>query len=177
MDPLNIFITGRPGIGKTTAVMRAVEELELPMHGFYTREMRDDGRRVGFEIRDLEGNRATMAHVDFSGPPTVSKYGVDPRAVDRVGVAALRRALDEGTVAVLDEVGRMELASEKFVEILGELLDADIPVLGTVHAKQESRAERIRGRQDAEVITLSKDNRDAVPGQVARRLEELWNAG
>jgi len=174
MGPINIFITGRPGIGKTTAVMRVLELVELPMHGFYTREMRDDGSRVGFEIRDLEGNRATMAHVDFSGPPTVSKYGVDPRAVDRVGVAALRRALDRGTVAVLDEVGRMELAGEEFVQVLDELLDADIPVLGTVHAKQESHADRIRGREDSEVITLTKDNRDAVPERVARRLKELW---
>ncbi|MEF8788422.1 MAG: nucleoside-triphosphatase, partial [Planctomycetota bacterium] len=149
MPPINIFITGRPGIGKTTAVMTAIERLALPMHGFYTREMREDGSRVGFEIRDLQGGSATMAHVDFDGPPTVSKYGVDPEAVDRVGVAALRRALDEGTIAVLDEVGKMELASDAFVEILDELLDADIPVLGTVHAKQETHADRIRARDDS----------------------------
>jgi len=174
MSAKNIFITGRPGIGKTTAIMKAIERLDLPMHGFYTREMREGGSRVGFEIRDLEGNSATMAHVDIDGPPSVSKYGVDPGAVDRVGVAALRRALDEGTVAVLDEVGKMELASDAFVEVLGELLDAEVPVLGTVHAKQETCADRIRDRDDAEVITLTKDNRDEVPGQVARRLQDLW---
>jgi nucleoside-triphosphatase len=172
MEPIKIFLTGRPGIGKTTAVIRAVEQLDVPMHGFNTRELREDGSRLGFEIRDLQGNTATMAHVDFDGPPSVSKYGVDPGAVDRVGVAALCRALDERTAAVLDEVGRMELASERFLEVLEELLDADIPVLGTVHAKQDDWAGRIRGREDAEVLTLTRDNRDDVPETVARRLEE-----
>lgn len=168
----NIFLTGRPGGGKTTAVRRVLEMVSIPMHGFYTREMREDGTRVGFEIEDLEGNQAVMAHVDFSGPPRVSKYGVDPDAVARIGVGALRRALEEETPAVLDEVGKMELACEDFVRILPELLDADIPVLGTVHAKQESWADRIRERQDSEIITLTRRNRDAVPTRVAKRLEE-----
>lgn len=169
----NLFLTGRPGIGKTTAILRVLEKVNAPMHGFYTREMCEHGKRVGFEIQDLEGNRATMAHVDFSGPPRVSKYGVDPEAVARIGVAALERALEDNTPAVLDEVGKMELACQEFRDVLEELLDADIPVLGTVHAKQERYAAMIREREDAEVITLNAENRDSVPDTVARRLQEL----
>lgn len=45
----NILLTGRPGIGKTTVIMRLAEHLEeREVVGFYTEEIRDRGRRQGF---------------------------------------------------------------------------------------------------------------------------------
>ncbi|RLE84656.1 MAG: NTPase, partial [Thermoprotei archaeon] len=47
----NVLVTGRPGIGKTTAVLRAAEELRrrgLRIGGMVSREVRRGGVRVGF---------------------------------------------------------------------------------------------------------------------------------
>ncbi len=169
----NLFITGRPGVGKTTAIMRTVDEIQFEASGFYTEELREGRKRVGFRIADLAGNSAVMAHVDFSQDFSVGKYGVDVEAVNRVGVAALERAISQGVLAVIDEVGKMELASEDFVEILERLLDADIPVIGTVHQKQEKHARRLKDRPDTEVWNITKQNRDEIPGRLAEAVSRL----
>jgi nucleoside-triphosphatase THEP1 len=49
----NILITGLPGCGKSTLIERIVRKLERPAIGFFTREIREKGRRVGFSINTL----------------------------------------------------------------------------------------------------------------------------
>ena len=166
--PAKVFLTGRPGVGKTTVIERTLQMLgDIELHGFITREMRENGRRVGFRIDDLHGNGAVMAHVDFSGPPRVSKYGVDVDAVERVAVEALNRAVKAGTPAVIDEVGKMELASDAFAEKLIQVVEADIPVLGTMHKRRDRVTRQIHGSDDTRVIEVTTENRDGLPARLA----------
>lgn len=167
----NIFITGRPGIGKTTAILRAVELLDLEVHGFTTREIRQGRARLGFRIEDMAGAGAVMAHVDFPGPVKVGKYGVDLGALEAVGVAALRRAVECGTPAVIDEVGKMELASPVFVETLMAVVASEVPVLGTMHKRSDPTTRSIRAREDTRVIEITRSNRDELPQRLARMVE------
>ncbi|UMZ74197.1 nucleoside-triphosphatase [Natranaerofaba carboxydovora] len=48
----NILLTGRPGIGKTTVIMKSIELIKTPVVGFFTEELRDsnNNKRVGFRI-------------------------------------------------------------------------------------------------------------------------------
>ena len=163
----NIFITGRPGGGKTTAIMETLKLLQCDVCGFYTREIRQQGTRVGFEISDLAGNTAVMAHVDFPKTVSVGKYGLDTGAVERIGVGALQTALQRHCLAVVDEVGRMELSCQRFVEVLMQVLDADIPVLGTIHAKEDRVTGRIRQRNDTLIWQITTANRSELPARLA----------
>ena len=163
-----IFLTGRPGAGKTTAILKTIEMLECETHGFYTREMREEGRRMGFSICDLEGNSALMAHVDFPRTVSVGKYGVDVEAINRIGVAALRRALEQRCLAVVDEVGKMELASFEFRRTIMDIVLSAIPMLGTMHSRKDKYTELIRQREDVEVWTLTRENRDELPLKLAQ---------
>jgi len=168
----NIFITGRPGVGKTTAIMKTLNLLECDACGFYTREIRQQRTRVGFEISDLAGHTAVMAHVDFPKTVSVGKYGVDTGAVDRIGVGALQTALKRRCLAVVDEVGRMELSSERFVKVLMRVLDADIPVLGTIHAKEDAVTRSIRQRGDTDIWQVTLEDRDELPARLAKALRQ-----
>jgi len=48
---IHIFITGLPGVGKTTFIINLANELkDLSMAGFYTAEIREGGIRKGFEV-------------------------------------------------------------------------------------------------------------------------------
>ncbi len=170
--PRNIFITGRPGIGKTTAIVKVIELLDLPVHGFTTAEIREGRKRVGFEIKDMQGNAAVMAHVDFPGPIRVGKYGVDTGAVEAVGAEALRRALERRTPAVVDEVGKMELACPAFVDALLAAVAADIPVLGTMHLRADEATRSIRAREDTQIMEITRANRNELPRRLADLLKQ-----
>lgn len=166
----NLLLTGRPGIGKTTLVRRVVERLGRPAGGFYTRELRMRGRRVGFEIETLAGEAATLAHVDVRSRYRVGRYGVDVEALERVGVPAVRAAVQRGWLVVIDEIGKMELYSEAFKAAVLEALDSPAPVLATITQSRHPWAERVKRRSDVYLIEVTRGNRDTLVEELVRRL-------
>ncbi len=81
----NLLLTGPPGCGKTTVVRRVVETLgDLHLAGFYTRELREGGQRVGFEIVGLGGRRSILAHIGWSSGPRVGRYFVEPANLEAI---------------------------------------------------------------------------------------------
>jgi DNA replication protein DnaC len=55
---INVFVTGQPGVGKTSLVLNAVKKLPKDMiAGFYTLEARNPrtGEKVGLDIGESDG--------------------------------------------------------------------------------------------------------------------------
>jgi nucleoside-triphosphatase len=169
-----ILLTGWPGVGKTTALRRIVEGLEGSAGGFYTREVRTGGRRTGFELVTLEGERALPATTDPSAelgrPVSFGRYRVDLEAIDAVGVPALVLALQQGRVVVVDEIGPMEIRSARFREAILKILDGEAPVVGTIYGRPQPFADRVKAHPRARVREITMDNRDALPGEVLAEL-------
>lgn len=178
MTGLKLLVEGRPGVGKTTLVERVVASLQragLGVCGFTTREMRIGGRRVGFEVDPIGGGAEVLAHVDLSGPPRVGRYGVDLTAFERAALPSLH---EPGDVVVIDELGKMELASTRFVDAVHDLLASDRPVLASVHAHQHPVTDRIKQHPDVEKVRLTVANRDRLAEQITDRLlRHLRDAG
>jgi nucleoside-triphosphatase len=169
---MRVLIEGRPGSGKTTAAGRLahlLRERNVEVQGFVTDEVRESGSRVGFTVRSFRGETATLAHVDLPGPPRVGKYGVDLDAFERVALATLDPLPTDGVV-VIDELGKMELASERFRGSVLELLAAPIPAVATVHAFRHSFTDELKRRRGVELIKLTRANRDTLPAQLVERL-------
>jgi nucleoside-triphosphatase len=167
-------VEARPGAGKTTAFRRLAELLEesgTSVAGFTTEEMREGGRRVGFAVESLDGKRDTLAHVDLPGPPRVGRYGVDLTAFERVALPALQEP--HGGVVLIDELGKMELASSDFRAAVEELFDAPVALAATVQVARHPFTDALRHRRDVEVIRLTAANRDALPANLAERLRGL----
>jgi nucleoside-triphosphatase len=166
-----LLVEARPGAGKTTALRRLAAllgERGVPLAGFTTEEMREQGRRLGFAVESLDGRRATLAHVEFPGPPRVGRYGVDVEAFERIALPALR-APPEGML-LIDELGKMELASERFARAVEALLEEPVALAATVHVARHPFTDRLRRRPDVELIRLTAANRDQLPAQLAERL-------
>ena len=167
-----MLVEGRPGSGKSTVAARLAELLRqrrLAVAGFVTHELREEGRRLGFEVETFDGRRATLAHVDFSGPPRVAKYGVDVAAFERVALPALAQP-PAGGVVVIDELGKMELASEPFREAVARLFESSIDIVATVHVFRHEVTDTLKRRRDVEVVSVTKATRDELPRTLADRL-------
>lgn len=156
MDRTACLITGGPGVGKTTLVRQAVAAFPGRVGGFYTQEIRRGKVRQGFRLVALDGTEATLAHVSIAGPPRVSKYGVDLAALERVGVAALERAVAGGDLVVIDEIGKMELFSPAFREAVWRAVEGGHRVLGTVMQAPHPFANTIKAHPQVQLLSLSR---------------------
>jgi len=170
-----ILLTGRPGVGKTTVIMRTLALLERPRaSGFYTRELRGPRGRLGFEAVTLDGHRQVLAHVDFHGPQRVSKYGVDVAGFEREIVPHVDPAArPEADLIVVDEIGKMECFSSAFQAAVRGALDSPLPLLGTIASFGGGFIAQVRGRPDVELIEVTAANRERLPAQLAARLRQV----
>ncbi len=170
---MNLLLTGKPGIGKTTIIKRVLEALEVPATGFYTREIRGPQGRLGFEAVTLEGKKCILAHVDFRGPYYVSKYGVDVSTFERLIVPSIDPDLHpEAAIIVIDEIGKMECFSSRFCETVLKALDSGKHVLGTITMGGGPFIESIKRRSDVEIILVTLTNRGTLDSLILSKLTE-----
>ncbi len=164
-----VLLTGLPGSGKTTVIERTVQMLaDLTPGGFITRELRrPDGARLGFEIRTFSGDSAILAHVRIESPFRVGKYGVDLQALERTGVAAIYRAIQDADFVVVDEIGKMELLSPAFREAVHAAIRSPKPVLATIMLRSHPFADALKQTPGAEVRLVTPQSRDALPAWTA----------
>lgn len=155
----NILYTGLPGCGKSTIIEKIVHRIDRPSTGFFTREIRDRGRRVGFSIATLDGKHGVLAHIDIRSRTRVGRYGVNLRDIDAIAVPAMVPENDR-TVVVVDEIGKMECFSALFRQILIDVLDAPNSVVGSIALKGDVFIEAVKKRPDMLLITVSEKNRD-----------------
>jgi nucleoside-triphosphatase len=166
-----IFLTGSPGSGKTTAIQKVLSHLNYEANGFITRELREGGKRKGFKIITMDGAEGVLAHVDLRGVPRIGKYGVNLDAMESLGVNSLRRAMEMGTLGIVDEIGPMEILSESFRQALMELLEGDVEVLGTIVKRSLPFTDRIKTLPNVTVMEIHQGNRDWMVGHLLELLE------
>jgi nucleoside-triphosphatase len=141
-----------------------LREADVTVSGFLTREDARVSAGLGFGSRQWPEKR-TLAQVSHRGGPRVGRYGVDLEAFERIALPALDD-VPAGSVLVIDELGKMELASERFRDAVGALFDADTPIVATVHAHRHPFTDALKRRDDVEVRRVTRANRDALPKQI-----------
>jgi nucleoside-triphosphatase len=168
-----ILLTGAPRAGKTTLVSVIVRELQasgIVVAGFTTCELRERGGRVGFQVEAIGGDSAVTAHVAFTEGPRVGRYRVDVPAFEGIALPALEQAGRAGGVAVIDELGQMELCSSAFVQAVQHLFERDVPLVATVHAKAHPVTDALRRRPGVELLTVTRAAHEELLARVTGRL-------
>jgi nucleoside-triphosphatase len=168
-----LLVTGAPGSGKTTALRAVAARLrDRRLGGFYTEEVRRRGGvRTGFRLGMFDGHAALLARVDRPGAPRVGKYGVDVAALDDVVDRVLAtRGID---IHIVDEIGKMECLSPRFVSAMRRVLDRGRPCVASVARRGDGFIAEVKRRPDVEVWELTRANRDEVPGRILAWLGEV----
>ena len=170
---IKIGITGLPGSGKTYALLRVIEMLkgeELLIGGMVDEPIEEGRKKTGFTVRNLlTDEKAVFASTDIESKVVVGKLGVDLSKLEEVGVKALKEAIEKCDIIVIDEVGKMEVESEAFVEAVKETLDADKPMIITLHKKSRNPLlQDIRRRDDVRILEVTPTNRNILPYKIVR---------
>jgi len=167
----NIFLTGAPSSGKTTVIKKVIALLGCPANGFYTEEVRTEGKRVGFLMRTLDGRSGYLAHQDIRSEFHIRRYGVSVANVETIAVPSILPA--GRNVIILDEIGKMECFSEVFRTAALKALDATNPVVGTITFGGDAFIMNIRKRSDIEITEVTPGNRDALPGIILQKVSRI----
>jgi len=173
-----MFVTGRPGVGKTSVLLRAAEDLKnrgYKIGGMISRDVREGGVRVGFEIMDFStGQRGWLAHVNQPAGPQVSKYRVNLTDLNAIGVSSILNAVKNEDIVIVDEIGPMELFSQAFREAVAQAIESSKPVLGTIHLRaRDTLIDTIKTREDAEILEVTYENRRHLHTQIVDKVVQF----
>lgn len=175
----SILLTGFPGAGKTTLLDHLLTEYPNQTIGIVSREIRNvRGQRIGFRAIDVRGNwEKVFASVDLfaNSPARVGRYGIDLQALDAIADRLLQlcnQAEQEKTVLIFDEIGLMELSSQKLVAAINCVLQADAPTIMTVGVRPLLAQPRLLLKGRLLFLRGDRSNTDSLNKKLAQFVQE-----
>ncbi len=164
MNAKHILFTGPPRCGKSTLIEKIVTIIKTPVTGFITKEILENGQRVGFSIHTMDQKKGILAHQRIKGRFRVGRYGVNIDDIDWIAVPSMIPQKPDERI-IIDEIGKMECFSALFRNTLVEVLDSDHGVIGSIALKGNSFIRNIKARKDVLLVPVSPQNRDTLIDQ------------
>lgn len=161
----NYFIVGLPKVGKTTLVKKIFDNYKDIVVGFYTEEILKNNTRIGFKIVNSNNESAIFAlkHSESFNVKNVTvkhykKYDVFVQHLEKIGIEYVEQQLNNNTkkIFIIDEVGSMELLSEKFCSFIVNLLNSNKKVILTLRANTNQFIEDIKKISFSKILVLEK---------------------
>ena len=180
MDDIpKIGITGMPSVGKTQTLIKIIEKIQKSgynVEGMITEPIIEKKKRIGFYVVDWQTReKEVFAHIEMDTKDKIGKYGVDINALESIGVPAVEKAIEDEDihVIIIDEIGKMEMLSERFCDVVIDALDSDKPIMVTLHKKSRSPLlQDVRRRDDIRILEVTPVNRNLLPYKIEKIMAE-----
>ena len=155
---MKILLTGKPKSGKSTLLKKIISEIPNKI-GLVAHEVLGENGRVGFEVETHAGDKTTIAHIDFKTPHQVSKYFVDVKNLE--SLIPMVSEFPQDAFLYLDEIGQMQLFSERFKGLVLRYFDSANTCVATLTAVYEDPfIGDLKKRKDVTVLEISPATRD-----------------
>ncbi|MBP6021150.1 MAG: NTPase [Candidatus Methanomethylophilaceae archaeon] len=173
MGDIKIGITGLPNSGKTYALLRVIDMLKeenLSIGGMMDEPLSDGRRKVGFTVKNLfTGESQIFADTETESKIMIGKIGVDLQKFEEIAIPAIKEACEKCDVIIIDEVGKIEVESQLFIDTVKEALDVNKPMILTLHKKSRNPLlQDIRRRDDVRILEVTPTNRNLLPYKIIR---------
>ena len=167
---MKIFLTGQPGVGKSTVCEKVKNGFTGNKFGVVAREIRDDSKsRIGFEAVNMGGQTKVFAHTtDITSKIVVGgKYFVDLGVIDGFVTDELRKGLmDKKALVFVDEIGRMQSFSKDFLDTVNLFLSSESNMLATIVFDPEPWSLEFKKHKEVVLINVSEVNRGLLPNLI-----------
>ncbi|MFW9915940.1 MAG: nucleoside-triphosphatase [Candidatus Thorarchaeota archaeon] len=150
----------------------AAKKRNLILTGIMTPEIREGGRRKGFQIVDLKsGEKGVLASVAGEKSQTtqwrVGKYRVHQEVLKKIAIPAIQEAMENPRVdlLIIDEIGKMEVLDANFAALATEAIRNDKYGYSALATLGRGIARSIRARLELEIIEkihVEVSNRDYI---------------
>jgi len=177
---LKILITGPPRCGKTTLVSQISSELKemgKNTFGFITTEVKKGQKRIGFRAIDINSknecwlSRKTNKKTQYM----VGSYNVFVDEFEQF----LKKCFENFSIdnsnnlIIIDEIGKMELYSKKFISVISEIFKSNNSILATIGQKlRHPIKEMLLQMKDIKLCNLNRNNFDEIKSDLIQMLLE-----
>ena len=163
-----ILITGPPGSGKSTLISRLMgyyTQKNYKVYGFLTPEVRQNNKRKGFDVEDIYSKKKfPLARVEpLNTKFKLGKYSVLIKEFEDYLDTALNIKENLIDLLIIDEIGKMELFSRKFQDLIEKFFQSEVPIIATIGQKvNHPIKDFILGIQNTTLLFLNRENREDV---------------
>lgn len=167
MNP-KILITGPPRCGKSTLISKLIEhylQKNFKIYGFLTPEVKKKNKREGFDVEDIYSKkRFPLARVDYYNTKfKLGRYSVFVEEFENYLDDILNIEEHIGNLIVIDEIGKMELFSKKFQDLIKSLFQSETPIIATIGQKiTHPIKDYILKIPNTALFTLNRQNQEEI---------------
>lgn len=172
---MKILLTGLPKSGKSTMLANLIADIN-PKHGLTSPEVKENGERVGFDLCDETGNTAPLSRVRTITKYPVGRYYVDLESLENFIVPLFKYHPND--LLFVDEIGQMQLYSERFKNLVKDYVEAPNDFIGTISQVYDHPfIDDLKQNQDILLCTVVPENRDHLQAALieALRHREMFN--
>jgi len=155
------FITGKRGCGKSELLRSIIKECKLDFEGFIT-FFDHTKTRLYLQINNKERYLIAVRN----------KHGYMNSNTDELlkAAKAMDRSLTSQNTLIIDELGYIEQESPEFMDVIEAALRNSKKCLCVIRKEDNSFLKRIKQLPDYEIITLTRNNREAVRRKLIRAI-------
>jgi nucleoside-triphosphatase THEP1 len=167
----NVFITGIPGVGKTTLVKKLAHDLSmLVIKGFYKEKIIEDDSIRGFRVVSFDYQEQILAHLFIEGPNKIDGFGVNIEGFEKFILPQIQN-IDIVDLFIFDEIGKMECMSDSFCSGFEKIIESNTPVIATYSHHSAFKFNVLKKRKDTTFLQMTSKNRDNIWKQILLAIE------